>query len=133
MVEDKDLRAIIRILRRVTIVVKIYPFLYSMLFVSCMLSYMFCSDKTSILCDQLFYTSPFAILCAICLSYSLKLCKWHRLECILPLLPSIAVLVDEYIYQIPKSASYINCAIMISICIMSLVNAYFVFIKHNTK
>lgn len=129
MADKNDVIAIVRILRRVTAIVKVYPFLYSMLYVSCMLVYMFCSDEVSILCDQLFYTSPFMIVCAIGLSYSLKLCKWHRLECILPLLPTFMVFVDEFICQIPKSASYLNAILMVAICILSLINAYFVFIK----
>ena len=133
MADKNDIIAIVRILRRVTTIVKVYPFLYSMLYVSCMIVYMFCSDKVSILCDQLFYASPFMIVCAIGLSYSLKLCKWHRLECILPLLPTFMVFVDEFIYQIPKSASYLNAILMVAICILSLINAYFVFIKPNTR
>ena len=133
MADKNDVIAIVRILRRVTAIVKVYPFLYSMLYVSCMLVYMFCSDEVSILCDQLFYTSPFMIVCAIGLSYSLKLCKWHRLECILSLFPTCMVFVDEFIYQIPKPASYLNAILMATICILSLINAYFVFIKPNTR
>ena len=133
MVESKDIIAIVRILRRVTTIVKVYPFAYSILYISCMLVYMFCSDEMATLCDQLFYTSPFMIVCAIGLSYSLKLCKWHRLECILPLLPTCMVLVDEFIYSFPKSASYLNAILIGVICLASLINAYFVFIKpHNT-
>lgn len=131
MAEGKDIIAIVRILRRVTTIVKVYPFAYSILYISCMFVYMFCSDEMATLCDQLFYTSPFMIVCAIGLSYSLKLCKWHRLECVLPLLPTCMVFVDEFIYQIPKSASYLNAILMSTICILSLINAYFVFIKQK--
>ena len=85
------------------------------------------------LCDQLFYTSPFMVVCAIGLSYSLKLCKWHRLECILPLLPTCMVLLDEFIYRIPKSASYLNTLLIAIIFIASIVNAYFVFRRPKTQ
>lgn len=129
MVEHSDIIAIVRILRRVTTIVKIYPFMYSILYVVCMLVYMFYPDEIATLCDQLFYTSLFMIVCAIGLSYSLKLCKWHRLECILPLLPTCMVLVDEFIYSFPKSASYLNAILIGVICLASLINAYFVFIK----
>lgn len=129
MVEHSDIIAIVRILRRVTTIVKIYPFMYSILYVVCMLVYMFCTDEIATLCDQLFYTSPFMVVCAIGLSYSLKLCKWHRLECVLPLLPFVIILIDEYLYQISMWEAYINTALMIFICILSLINAYFVFIK----
>ena len=129
MAESKDIIAIVKILRRVTTIVKVYPFAYSILYISCMLVYMFCSDEMATLCDQLFYTSPFMTVCAIGLSYSLKLCKWHRLECILPLLPTCMVLVDEFVYSFPKSASYLNAILIGVICLASLINAYFVFIK----
>lgn len=129
MVENRDILAIVKMLRKVTTIVKVYPFAYTSLYISCMLVYMFGTDGASILCDQLFYTSPFMIFCAIGLSYSLKLCKWHRLECILPILPSIIVLVDEYVLQLSKLGAYINSTLIIALCILSLVNAYFVFIK----
>lgn len=133
MAAHNDIVAIVRILRRVTTIVKIYPFLYTMLYIICMFVYMFCSDEMATLCDQLFYTSPFMIVCAIGLSYSLKLCKWHRLECILPLLPTCMVLVDEFIYSFPKSASYLNAILIVVICLTSLINAYFVFIKPSAS
>lgn len=134
MVESKDIISIVRILRQVTTIVKVYPFAYSILYISCMLVYMFCSNEMATLCDQLFYTSPFMIVCAIGLSYSLKLCKWHRLECILPLLPTCMVLVDEFIYSFPKSVSYLNAILIGVLCLASLTNAYFVFIKpQNSK
>lgn len=133
MVAHNDIVAIVRILRRVTTIVKIYPFLYTILYIICMFAYMFCSDEMATLCDQLFYTSPFMIVCAIGLSYSLKLCKWHRLECILPLLPTCMVLVDEFIYSFPKSASYLNAILIVVICLASLINAYFVFIKPSAS
>lgn len=129
MVDNKDIIAIVKILRRVTILVKLYPFIYSILHIVCMMVYMFASDEASIICDQLFYTSPLAILCSIGLSYSLKLCKWHRLECVLPLLPTFVVLIDEFVYELPKSMSYINTTIVILIFLASLINAYFVFVK----
>lgn len=64
MVDKNDVIAIVRILRRVTAIVKVYPFLYSMLYVSCMLVYMFCSDEASTLCDQLFL--HFSIYDSVC-------------------------------------------------------------------
>lgn len=133
MAEGKDIIAIVRILRKVTTIVKVYPFAYSILYVSCMLVYMFCSDEISTLCDQLFYTSPFMIVCAIGLSYSLKLCKWHRLECILPLLPTCMGLVDKFICSFTKLASYLNAILIGIICLASLINAYFVFIKPSAS
>lgn len=129
MAENKDIIALVKILRRVTTIVKVYPFAYTLLYISCMLVYMFGTDNTATICDQLFYTSPFMVMCAIGLSYSLKLCKWHRLECVLPLLPCITIFVDTYIYQLSMVCAYLNSILMIILGIASLINAYFVFIK----
>lgn len=128
MVGSKDILAIVAILRKVTTLVKIYPFLYTILYVVCILVYMFGSDLAASVCDQLFFTSPFIILCTLGLSYSLKLCKWHRLECLLPAFPMFALIID-YIYPLSRFYAIINGVSVIAILIASLVNAYFVFIK----
>lgn len=100
-----------------------------MLYALCMLGYLVCDDFVSIMLDQLFYTSPIVVSCNILLSYSLKLCKWHRLQCLLPMIPLITLLVDVTIYPISKIASTINALTIITLFILSLINAYFVFIK----
>ena len=129
MVEHKDILAIVRILRKVTKIVKIYPFVYAVLYALCMIGYLVCDDFVSIMLDQLFYTSPIVVSCNILLSYSLKLCKWHRLQCLLPMTPLITLLVDVTIYPISKIASTINALTIILLFTLSLINAYFVFIK----
>lgn len=129
MVEHKDILAIVRILRKVTKIVKIYPFVYAILYALCMIGYLVCDDFVSIMLDQLFYTSPIVVSCNIMLSYSLKLCKWHRLQCLLPMTPLITLLVDVTIYPISKIASTINALTIILLFALSLINAYFVFIK----
>lgn len=129
MVEHKDILAIVRILRKVTKIVKIYPFVYAVLYALCMIGYLVCDDFVSVMLDQLFYTSPIVVSCNILLSYSLKLCKWHRLQCLLPMIPLITLLVDVTIYPISKIASTINALTIILIVTLSLINAYFVFIK----
>lgn len=129
MVEHKDILAIVRILRKVTKIVKIYPFVYAILYALCMIGYLVCDDFVSIMLDQLFYTSPIVVSCNILLSYSLKLCKWHRLQCLLPMIPLITLLVDVTIYPISKIASTINALTVILLFTLSFINAYFVFIK----
>lgn len=129
MADNKDILALVRILRKVTKIVKIYPFVYAVLYALCMIGYLVCDDIVSVMLDQLFYTSPIVVSCNILLSYSLKLCKWHRLQCLLPMMPLITLLVDVTIYPISKIASTINALTIIAILMLSLINAYFVFIK----
>lgn len=131
MVESKDIIAIVNILRKVTRVVKIYPFVYAILYVFSMIGYILCDDTISIILDQLFYTSPIVVSCNIALSYSLKLCKWHRLQCLLPMLPLIPVVIDYCIFPLSRFVAITNATTIILLCISSLINAYFVFIHKN--
>lgn len=129
MVEHKDILAIVRILRKVTKIVKIYPFVYAVLYALCMIGYLVCDDIVSVMLDQLFYTSPIVVSCNILLSYSLKLCKWHRLQCLLPMFPLIPLFVDYLVFPVSKLAFTINALTIITLFALSLINAYFVFIK----
>lgn len=129
MVDDKGILALIRILRKVTTIVKIYPFVYAVLYALCMIGYLVCDDIVSVILDQLFYTSPIVVSCNILLSYSLKLCKWHRLQCLLPMFPLIPLFVDYLIFPVSKLAFTINALTIMLLFILSLINAYFVFIK----
>lgn len=129
MVEHKDIITIVKILRKVTKIVKIYPFVYAVLYALCMIGYLVCDDIVSVMLDQLFYTSPIVVSCNILLSYSLKLCKWHRLQCLLPMFPLIPLFVDYLIFPVSKLAFTINALTIITLFTLSLINAYFVFIK----
>lgn len=129
MVENRDIIAIVNILRKVTKVVKIYPFVYAILYVFSMVGYILCDDNISIILDQLFYTSPIVVSCNIALSYALKLCKWHRLQCLLPMFPLIPVVIDYYVFPLSRFVAITNATTIIILCILSLINAYFVFIK----
>lgn len=129
MAENKDILAIVRILRRVTKIVKIYPFIYAILYALCMIGYLLCDDIVSTMLDQFFYTSPIVVSCNILLSYSLKLCKWHKLQCLLPMFPLIPLFVDYLVFPVSRLAFIINALVIILLFTLSLVNAYFVFIK----
>ena len=129
MADNKDILALVRILRKVTTIVKIYPFVYAVLYALCMIGYLVCDDIVSVMLDQLFYTSPIVVSCNILLSYSLKLCKWHRLQCLLPMFPLIPLFIDYLIFPVSKLAFTINALTIMLLFILSLINAYFVFIK----
>lgn len=133
MRNSKDVVAIVTILRNVTLIVQIYPFVYTMLYALCMLGYLVGSDMLSCALDQLFYTSPISVLFALILSRSLKLCKWHKLECVLPMIPLIHLVVDTYLVSLSNVSAIVNVGTIIVLCILSLVNAYFVFRKPKIK
>lgn len=133
MANNKDVIAIVAILRNVTLIVQLYPFAYTVLYVLCMVGYLVGSEELSCTLDQLFYTSPISILFALILSRSLKLCKWHKLECVLPMIPLIHLAIDSYIIPLSNVSAIINVGTIIVLCILSLINAYFVFIKPSAS
>lgn len=133
MRNSKDVVAIVTILRNVTLIVQIYPFVYTMLYALCMLGYLVGSEMLSCTLDQLFYTSPISVLFVLILSRSLKLCKWHKLECVLPMIPLIHLTVDTFLVSLSNVSAIVNVGTIIALCILSLINAYFVFRKPKIK
>ena len=128
MVGNKEVLAIVKILRNITTVVKLCPFVLTLSYIIVIIGYMTCGEYVSTLLDQLFYTSPLVVAMNLILSRTLKLCKWHRLECSLPIYPLIPLIVD-YIYPISRFGAIVNSATILVLLISSLINAYFVFIK----
>lgn len=119
----------INVLRKATIFVKIVPFIYALIFLVCMIPYWCCSEEVLNVIDECFYISPIVCLTFVRLSYIFKLCNWYRLQCCLPMFPLPIVLIDENIYNFGLELAYINLCLTILIFILSLINAYFVFVK----
>lgn len=87
----------------------------------------------AIIVNSLFYESPLLILFLILLSYSVKLCKWHRIQCALPLVPQLADFIDTHFVEYEEALATLNFAILMLLFSLSLVNAYFVFIRPTTN
>lgn len=124
-----DTEKIINILRRATVVVKVAPFGFVIMHLVSMFVYMFTNDYASNICDILFYISPMVVFYNLILSRVFKLCKWHRLECRLPLFPLIAVFINNFIYPLSAIALWLNWGFVVVMLTLSLINAYFVFLK----
>lgn len=129
----ESLKYILAIIRRTTKIIKVFPFLYIVLFLVVMPIECYAEYSVDISLSYLFFESPLMIAFLILLSYTVKLCKWHRLQCALPLLPQIADFVDTHLYEYGEALATFNFAILILLFILSLVNAYFVFIKPSSN
>lgn len=126
--KEQIIRAI-GILRKVTIVVKVAPFIYATIFLLCMIGYVTLSDGVISVLDMLFYVSPITCITFIRLSYLLKLCNWYRLQCCLPMFPLPFIIIDEYVNMFQETAVVVHLSLTIVIFLLSLINTYFVFIK----
>ena len=122
-----------RIVRKVTLTVKYFPFFYALGFLIFWLIAPTLSIDVITGIDGVIYISLIMVLFLIRLSYCVKLCVWHRLQCTLPLLPQIVDKIDTYIYEFGTYSVVANYAVFGVIGVLSLINAYFVFIKPSAR
>lgn len=118
-----------RIVRKVTLTVKYFPFFYALGFLLFWLIAPSLSIEAITAIDGVIYVSLIFVLFLIRLSYCVKLCKWHRLQCSLPLFPQIVDKIDVYVYEFGVYLAIVNYIVFGVMAILSLINAYFVFIK----
>lgn len=94
-----------------------------------MVLYLFCSEEVAGICDSLFYVSPVTIASFLILSRLLKMCVWHRVTCLMPLIPQALSLIDRYLIEFPLSAGTIVIYISALSFALLLLCAYKTFIK----
>lgn len=124
-------------LRSITLAVQVMPFAFCALYIVCMVLYAFASEPVVRTLDTLFYVSPATVVGMLIFSRILKLCKWHRRACILPVLPQVAVFIDYHIVGLSPVAAYIAIGIPSVMAVLLLIAAYNVFLKpkpnHNGR
>lgn len=125
---DKLLKAI-RILRDVTVIVKIFPFLSSLLYIIFFLAQLLFQNDVVYEIESLFYISAFVIALLIVLSYRLRLCKWHRIQCLLLFMPQVFSYIDMYVYEYGVHSAIIADIALTFILAVSILNAYKMFKK----
>lgn len=122
-------------LRSITLAVQIVPFAYSSLYIISLILYLFCPEPVLRVLDTLFYVSPTVVLMFLVESTILKLCKWHKCACILPIVPQFSVFFDFNIIELTSIEQIIAVVTPITLAALLLVAAYKVFLKpkHNGR
>ena len=129
MERKEGIEKVISVVRYSTVLVKAMPFVFAFFYLIGVSSYIWSSKAIIGYLDLAFYVSPMVILYELILSKIFHLCKWHRLECVLPLFGLIPVIVDKFIIEVGAYGQLVNWIIVIAIFTLSLINAYFVFLK----
>lgn len=124
-----SIKYVISKLRYITLTVQIMPFVYTGLYILTMVLYMFVSENARFVLDTLFYVSPIVIAGMLVESKILKLCKWHKTACILPIIPQITVFIDYHIISLTAIEAYVAIALPTAMSILLLIAAYNVFMK----
>lgn len=127
--ERRGIDKIISVVRYSTVLVKVMPFFFAFFYLAGIFSYILMPKAYIGYLDLAFYVSPIVILYELILSKIFHLCKWHRLECVLPLSGLIPVIVDKFIIEVGAYGQLVNWIIVVAVFTLSLINAYFVFLK----
>lgn len=130
--QDKVLKAI-RILRDVTVIVKIFPFLSSLLYIIFFLAQLLFQNDVVYEMESLFYISAFVVVLLIVLSYRLRLCKWHRIQCLLLFMPQVFSYIDMYVYEYGVHSAIIADIALTFILAVSILNAYKMFRRSSSQ
>lgn len=129
----ENLKRILTIIRKTTKAIKLFPFVYIVILLTILPLLSLMDIDTTILISGFIFESPLIVAFLILLSYSVKLCKWHRLQCALPLVPQIADFIDTHLIEYGEALATLNFIILLLLFVLSLVNAYFVFIRPTNK
>lgn len=128
--EDRDaIKYVISKLRAITLTVQIIPFAYTFLYILTLILYLFASDSVLAVLDTLLYVSPIVVVCSLIQSRVLKLCRWHKTACVLPVSPQINILIDRYIYEFPVRAELVHISVILLMSVLLLIAAYNIFLK----
>lgn len=120
------------VLKRITKILKIIPFLYALVYIISMIVYLSCSETASAVVDAMFYVSPITCSVLFYISYILRLCNWYRLQCALPCI-YIAVTVFDLFLPLSMFGAAVTVISAVIVFSISLVNAYHVFVKPKPK
>ena len=118
-------------LKYITLAVQVMPFIYTAIYIVSMVLYLFVAESVKFILDTLVYVSPLVICAFLVESWILKLCHWHKLACILPILPQVITFIDYYIIELTEVEFYISIATPTVLSILLLISAYKVFFSNG--
>ena len=129
--ESRDQRSavstIIGILRRLTRVVQLAPFVYLVVYATYLLFSWLLPDSVLGILDSMLFLSPATSGGFLVLSRLLKLCKWHKAAIMIPFSSQIEGYIDCFVFTFTEQEiAVINTAIGVAaILFLLLANKHF--------
>lgn len=125
--------SVIRILRRLTRFVQVSPFLYLPFFSVYMIFGSLVPDGYLGVADSIACTTPVTTAALLLASRLLKLCRWHKVACLIPSAPQIEGYVDTFVFQFTElEITLINIGLGIA-AILFFISAYRHFFVNGRK
>lgn len=120
-------------LRRITLAVKVFPFIYTALFIFLFTAYSIGEGVMLDIIDYLSFVSPIVVVAHLVYSRMLKMCKWHRAACAIPLIPQSVDLFDGYVYHFDHNAWIVVSATILISLFLFLFCIYKVFFTYDGR
>ena len=116
---------IIDILRKTTRLVQLLPFAYLVVYAAVLLTEPLIPDGLYCFIDALLNEPPAVVLLFLVLSHLLKLCKWHKIACLIPMLSRVVNAFDGFVITLTQSEVItINST-------LGIITILFILIAHN--
>lgn len=94
--------------------VQVFPFVYAVLFILLYGSYSFITNETiRFVIDYSFFVSPIVVFAHYIYSRMLRMCVWHRIACLLPVLTQIVDVLDTFVVSISRNGMTITVVTII--------------------
>ena len=127
-------KSLVEILRRVTRVTQIAPFLFLLFLALYLLTEYFLPDWALRIADSVLNVPVYVVACMLGFGRLLKLCRWYITACLLPLLTKVSSYVDSYIITLWQEEVLIVNTILGVVYLVFLVCAYRHFFRgHGCK
>lgn len=120
--------AVVAILRKLTRIVQLIPFVYLFAYGVYMVASVFASDEIMGLADGILFASPVTTFGMLAASRLLNLCRWHKAACLIPSSSQVEGYIDSYVMTFTQEeVILINIAIgTVAIVFLSLAIRHFV-------
>ena len=124
--QDGAASSLVRLLRRVTRIVQLVPFVYLFFYSAYMLLGSFLSEEVLCLADSVLFVSPVTTGGLLVASRIFKLCRWHRAACLLPMSSQVEGYIDSFVFTFTQEE-----IIIVNLLIgLSAIIFLFVAIRH---
>lgn len=119
--------------RKATRIVQLFPFVYLVASALYLIFGSLVGDKLLSIIDSVLYQPSVAPVVLIVLSRVFKLCRWHKVACILPSSTRLETIVDTYLFQFTETEIVLINIILGIIFLAFIYSAFKHFFLHGRK
>lgn len=118
---------LVAVLRRITRIVQMIPFAYLVFYAVYLMLNITASDVVVGWLDSLITVTPTATAILLFFSRMLRLCRWHKIACIIPSSSDVGSYIDSNIFQFTQAEITVLhiVAILVTVGFLLLANRHF--------